>query len=139
MSVVTSLVSKAVSLGTAAATGGTSLLANWKLWAAIVLISAVGFFGIQSEYRESEVKTLQGQVVELHANLDAVNKVLADTRMADSIEAARQTARDTDTLSINTLVGKVNHADSSEDGAVAPVLRDMLAGLDGLRKQPARH
>ena len=108
-----------------------------KIMAGAAILAALLSGYLYFEHMKAELNADAVTIGTLQANVAAANAQLAiqkdDTTLAinhlQDVQQANQSLQ-------NLIAGALN-AHSSSDAALAPVLRDAIVGIDGLRKPPA--
>ena len=111
---------------------------NWKLIVGGIAAVAIGLFVFDWHERGVTIAEQQTAIATLQNNLKVAQDETLIANAAKEVVVARlQDAQRTNT-NVNHIIEGARHAPSTSNAPLAPVLRDSLAGVAGLRKSPAK-
>jgi hypothetical protein len=108
--------------------------AGLKIMAIVGLVGAVLFGYLYFEHMKAQLNADAVTIGTLQANVAAQKAELAIQQDATNLAITHLQDMQNANQSLQLLIAGAHNAPSSSDGSLAPVLRDALVGIDGLRK-----
>ena len=114
-------------------------MTNWKLILAALGAAVIGVFVWSWDSRARALDAANAANAILQNNVQTLNSELALAHQAEQAAIDRLASAQKDQESINKIIGDIEHAKNSDNGAIAPVLRRTLDSLAKLRASTAAH